>query len=126
MKFRNPNRSTRESVILVIVFIGIFVFMLNAYTKERKLGRERSLQYELTILRQGVNLYTYIEKHRPKNLMDLATNTFCLPGDEQDRKFVEQVRVNRNGEIVDPFGNVYAYDEETGWVRSTTPAYRHW
>lgn len=126
MKFRNPNRSVLETVILLFVFVAVFAFMVNSYIMEKRVYKEKALLYELSLLRQGVSGFTMIEKRMPGNLVELATTAYRLPGDENKRRFVDRLIVNDRGDIIDPFGHPYAYNSEKGWVSSTAPGYGQW
>lgn len=126
MELQPLKRSPLEMVILVIVFVSIFAFLFNGYILERRVFRERALLYELSLLRQGVDLYLIMEKKKPSDLIDLAITTYAIPGEKVNQRFVERVNVNDKGQVIDPYGNPYTYDQVHGWVSSSTPGYRNW
>ncbi|MFA4873907.1 MAG: hypothetical protein WC956_02025 [bacterium] len=126
VELRSPQRSTLESVLLLFVFVAILVFMVNSYTRQQRLEKERSMIYELTLLRQGVATFNIVEKRLPKSLIELATAVFKLPGEGVNHRFVERVNVNDQGKIIDPFNNPFAYNESKGWISSTTKNYEIW
>lgn len=126
VRLKYPKRSLVESVLLTLVFIVLLIFMVNSYTMEQRTMKEKNLVYELTILRQGIATFYLVDKRLPKNLVELATSVFKLPGDEANRRFVERVTVNDQGMIIDPFNNPYNFHREKGWVASTTKKYSNW
>jgi hypothetical protein len=123
---KNRQRSTLESFLLLIVFVAIFVFMLNTYTRDQRLQKEKSMIYELGLLRQGVVTFNLVDKRLPRNLIELASEVFNLPGDQLNHRFVDRVNVNDQGKVIDPFGNPYAYNADKGWVSSVTDKYQNW
>lgn len=126
MELTPMKRSPLEMVILVIVFVSLFAFLINGYILERRVFKERALLYELSLIRQGVDLYLIMEKKKPTDLLDLAIRTYSIPGEKVNQRFVERVNINDKGQIIDPYGNPYDYDQAYGWVASSTPGYSNW
>ncbi len=126
MELKPMKRSPMETVILVIVFVSIFAFLFNGYILERRVFKERALLYELSLLRQGVDLYLIMEKRKPSSLLELAVTTYAIPGEKVNQRFVERVNINDKGQIIDPYGNPYVYDPVYGWISSSTAGYKNW
>lgn len=126
MEMKTMKRSPLEMVVLLIVFVSLLAFMVNSYVLERRVFKEKALLYELTLLRQGVDLYVLMEKKKPANLLDLAVATYTLPNEQVKQRYLERVHVNDKGQVIDPFGMPYTYDATGGWVASATPGYLNW
>ncbi|MFH1829268.1 MAG: hypothetical protein ABH871_00630 [Pseudomonadota bacterium] len=126
MKFKSLQRGIFESIILLFVFITIFAFMIHGYFLEQTRYREKALHYELVLLRQAISTFDIIEKRKPISLVELALMTFQLPGDKIGKRYIDRIIINDRGEIIDPFGNPYIYNEENGWVSSSSEDYKQW
>jgi len=128
MQLKNTSRSRLESVVLIVVFAAIFVFLLNSVVMEKKVCRERELISELSQLRSGLALYLAMERVMPDNLVQLCTARYRLPGDGMNRAFVEMqdIRVNDRGEVLDPFKNPYRYDKNRLSITTTTEGFQGW
>ena len=126
MELKSPQRKWWENVLFVVVFIGMLGFVANSYVLEQKAYKQRALYYQLMILRQGINLFTIMEKKMPQNLVELAVGKFKLPGDDASHRYVERFPMAPDGQVLDPFGNPYKYDPKLGWVMSMTPGYEFW
>jgi hypothetical protein len=126
MGLKSPHRSWLEQVVLLIIFIGLFVIVLQNYLVEKKVCTQQRLCYELADMRQGLRLYSLMNKRMPETLVELATAKYQFPGEATQRRFIEHVSVNDNLQIVDPYGNEFKYDKDKGWIWSATPGYQSW
>lgn len=115
-----------ERIFLFIVAIGAVYFVAYTTYSDFRATKQRTLYYQLQILRMGVNIHQLVEHRNPTALEDLVTRTYQLPGDSVQRRFVEGFAADANGQIFDPFGNPYFYDRITGWVRSIASGYEFW
>ncbi len=120
------NKTQIEKITITIVsIIAMCLVTLSVYS-DYKVYRQKSLFYELQILRMGVNIYRLLNYRNPSEISELTNMGYKFPGESTDRYFVEGVRKNDKGQLVDPFGNVYSYDRLAGWVRSSTRGYEFW
>ena len=120
------KRSTIEYfLILAVVLVVAFLVGANIYY-QRLDTKQKALNYQLQMIRSGINLYKIVEKDNPTNLIALAKGVYSFPGDNLTRKYLTNVPFTTSGELVDPFGNIYIYDKSTGWVRSGTSGYEMW
>lgn len=126
MKYQNPQRSILESVLLLLVFVAILAFMINSYVLEQKVYKEKSLHYELQLIRQGINTFSLVEQRKPNTLVELAVTPCKFPGKTTGKPFVGRLIINDRGEVIDPFGHPYSYDARKGWIASTTKGYTEW
>jgi len=126
MKLRNPSRNKLEYVVILAVVVVVTVLVGANIYYQRQSGKQKALYYELQMLRTGINLFKVVESRNPKNLAELAHGIYRFPGDNETRKYLSNVPFDEKGGLVDPFGNGFIYDFETGWVRSSSSGYEIW
>jgi hypothetical protein len=120
MKLHVERMAVTALIVAVIIVLGMLMI------QERTLYKGRLLNYQLQAIRTSINLFKAVEHHNPKDLEELAKLQFRFPGETQDRFFLE-LSVDGNVErFLDPFGNPYVYDPDTGWVKSSTSKYSLW
>ena len=126
MNFTRPERKWFEPV-LVLVLVGVVASLVgsNLYY-QYKSGKQKMMFYQLQILRNSINLYKLVNSQNPKNVEELATGVYKFPGEELTRRYIENAPIDKNGYVVDPFGNKYYYDGNRGWIRSSTSGYEWW
>lgn len=115
-----------ERIFLLLMSIGAVYFVAYTAYSDFKATKQRTLYYQLQILRMGANIYQLVNHKNPASFEDLVAKTYQLPGDAVQKHFVEGIAADANGRIFDPFGNPYFYDPITGWVRSTSSGYEFW
>lgn len=114
-------------VLLVLVLVGSVAGLMGASSYyEYKSNQQKSLLYQLQILRNTLNLYKLVTKSNPESLAELATGSYTFPGEEVARPYIQNAPIDKEGRVVDPFGSEYEYDSETGWIRSSTTGYEFW
>lgn len=126
MGLSEKNRGSLEKFILLVIFVAALIFVGSTYMKERTVTKERTLYYQLEMMRQGINTFQLIQKRLPSNLIELASSVYKLPGSELKNRYVEIVKVDGDGKVVDPFGNPYDYDPKVGWVKCASSKYVNW
>lgn len=126
MDVKNPQRNWWENILLLVVFVGMLAFIINSYVLEQRTVKQRALFYQLMLMRQGINLYTTMEKKFPENLVELGVASYTEPESGIHHRFVERLPINAEGAVIDPFGNPYRYDSKNGRMMSTTPGYEFW
>ncbi|MBI2345929.1 MAG: hypothetical protein HYV03_03425 [Deltaproteobacteria bacterium] len=109
--------------LLFILVVGAVGLTMRA---QQRLAQQRSLAFELQILRSAVALYKVVKRQNPPSLVALATETYRLPGDEETRRYLQASPLERDGSVRDPFGTVYVYEAGSGWIRSSTKGYEFW
>jgi len=122
------NRIFEVSGVVLIVLLT-FSLTIATFYFQRLVTKQRIMFHELRVLRTSVNLYRAVNNRNPKSLSELATATFHFPGENVQRKYLDyriQKSDKKGTELVDPFGNPYAYNPEKGWVRSSTKDYKFW
>lgn len=126
MGFTKPERKWFEHVLVVLLVVVVgFLVASNLYYQDRS-GKQKMLFYQLQILRSSINLYKFINANNPANLEVLAVGIYKFPGEELARKYIENAPIDKDGKVVDPFGESYYYDAQTGWLRSSSSGYEFW
>lgn len=126
MGFERPQRKWFERLLVALLIVVVGVLVSSNVYYQNKSGKQRTLFYQLQILRSSINLYKLINLKNPENLEALATEIYKFPGEGLTRRYIENAPIDKNGNVVDPFGNKYYYDARTGWVRSSTSGYEFW
>ena len=116
--------------LVVLVVISVFIgALIPRYQRIAQEAQETALKMGLGNIRKGIMVYVLINQRLPTNLRDLLKERIILPVREDTIFTTEYLRVlslNSEGYPVDPFGNRYAYDPQTGRVSSTTKGYEAW
>lgn len=119
------GRSKYEVVIVIAVVIISAAISIGIYSARSTMNKGKQLMMELSALRSGITHFIVVNHSKPPSLDALVTGTYDA-GNGERQHFVDRVYRNDRGMIIDPFGNEYSYDPETGWVRSTTDDYEKW
>lgn len=110
-----------------MVVVGIILVLLSIYGTTIFLWktrlREEALINELRSMRIAVATFNILNTRNPKDISELAHAIFKTKfGDE--RTLVPKPILKRG--LKDPFGNIYIYDAESGWIKSSTTNYELW
>ena len=100
----------------LIIFILIGTFGTYAF-KVVVIAKEIALQNELANLRLSVELYKAFNGGYPEDL----NQVYEIPD-----YFVTIDRLDKEGNLLDPFGKRYYYNPITGRLRSQTEKYKKW
>ncbi len=114
-----------ENILLVVLVIVTVAVTVGAFRFERSVANQKLLYYQLQSIRTSINLFKVIEKRIPSSLLELATSEYQFPDEDQINRYLE-IEVREGKDILDAFGNPYAYDTTNGWVRSSTKGYESW
>lgn len=126
MKMVSLKRNKLEHVaVILVVMLVAFLVGANIYY-QRQESRQRALYYQLQIIRSGINLFKVVNKRNPNNLVELAKNVYNFPGDMETRRYLSNVPFDKQGNLIDSFGNNFFYDPKSGWIRSSTGGYEMW
>lgn len=118
------KRSTYEVVIVVLV-VGLSVALaFGLFSGRNKVNKGRLLMNELSMFRSAISLYNMTNHKYPQSLEELATSTYEV--DLQKRPYVEFIHRSESGNVIDPFGNPYIYEKNSGWISSTSKGYTQW
>ncbi len=111
---------------LILVLIGMYGICFNRLTL---VANETALRYELNNVRSGIIYYKIINNRFPADLKELTEKVLTIEteyGINKQRIFAKALRLDKEGNLVDPFYNKYFYDNQTGRFRSLTKNYEAW
>lgn len=113
---------TRKKWYMVIVTAIVLAFAITGLSIHfsRKSEKEQAMIFELRQLRSAVEIYVKIHREKPPDLPTAldAEYPFQTPKWSMGR--------NAAGMPLGPFGNLYRYNSQSGWVSSTTKGYEQW
>lgn len=119
------KRKWERSLLFFLIFVIVGVTG-RIYVIQQDLHKQQQLRYELMILRSAVNTYKIVEKKTPTSLLNLFSETYTLPGSDNQQYYARQMTVENGGQVLDPFGHPYKFEPETGWISSSTRKYAAW
>lgn len=108
-------------VVIAVVVVGAFGITLYWSNHAKTVEKEQQLMSELQQLRAAVQAYVTINKKKPESIEEAFGALY-----ELSQRGVENVNKDDQGNRLDPFGNPYTYDAESGWVKSTSQDYAGW
>ena len=119
------GRAKYEVVVVVIVVLIAIAIAVGLYAARTKVYNGKRVVAELSQIRSAVALYTTTNKTLPPNLETLAKGNYSAPNGTQ-RPYLEKIKTNGEGKLMDPFGTPYAYDAKRGLVSSASKGYEKW
>ena len=110
-------------VLLVVAGLVIGAVFLKVQFSEQRY-QEEALIAELKAIRTAISLHLILERRPPNRLTDLVEKKMALG--PAPRPFLTHLSPNGEGKFIDPFGNPFQYNSQSGWVNSTTEGYKDW
>ena len=106
--------------------IGITILMALGFTAvsihvARKHEKEQALIFQLKQLRMMTEIYMKIYRVKSPDLLTAMEKKYRF-GQPVEWK----MKRDATGNPLDPFGNPYHYDKDSGWVYSITKGYEKW
>ncbi len=129
MILNRKGRTVFETLLVIILVSLLLVFFTTYFKRTVMVAREYSLISELSNIRTSILLYLVLNKRFPESLKQLVEEDIILP--MQDIKIIEKsylktVSMDEEGYPLDPLGNRFGYNPESGLVWSTTKGYEGW
>lgn len=112
-------------IILVVLVAGVGVTFGLMQTRGKAQKGELLIR-DLSQLRSAVTLYKTVNKMNPPALTALWKETYNLAPTEPTRPYLANLKPGPGDQLMDPFGNAYAYDAQKGWVHSATHGFENW
>jgi type II secretory pathway pseudopilin PulG len=115
-------------IVLSVIFVLLGVFAQYALSALR-IARETALRNELANIRTSVEHYYVVKGELPESLAGLMTQEFDFKNFDSiivRRPFLEPFRVDKQGNLLDPFLNKYSYDKDKRRVYSQSEGYQNW
>ena len=118
------GRSRYEVVIVTLVVVLVMAVSIGIFARRTRADNARTLISELSTMRSGILLYKLLNRENPSSLGALISERYAVASGELP--YLDNVYRDADGEIIDPFGNGYIYETQSGWVRSSTKGYEQW
>jgi type II secretory pathway pseudopilin PulG len=122
--------------VITLCLIGILIgVVIPRYQRIAHEAQETALKMGLSNIRTSIKLFRMLNGRNPKSLQELIEKNIMIPartgaepymGSIFKQKYLMQQVIDANGNILDPFGNPFVFDEMTGQVRSTTKGCESW
>lgn len=119
----SPRRARTYTNVLLVGLLGLALLIPWYQNIHRRIVAETLLRNQLQGLRTAVQLYLLQNKGMPPHL-PAALGAATAEGTSLLQDL--QLHIASNGDLLDPFGQPFAYDRRSGWVRSSTEKYREW
>ena len=125
----NTSGRTTFETLLITSLVGILlVVAISNFLTSVRLVREVALRSELGNIRTAIILYITLNRRYPESLRDMVREGYTLPTGSGliKYKYIERMAVDKDGNLLDTFGNPFSYERKTGWVKSSTKGYGSW
>jgi len=133
---RHVRGLTIIDAIITLCLIGILLgIVIPKYRQVARSAQEVALKTGLSNIRTSITLFNMLNKRNPKTLRELVETDVMLPsrigkdpytGSIFKQKYLTQQSMDASGNIIDSFGNPFAYDALQGDVKTTTKGYEAW
>lgn len=122
--------------LITLCLIGILIgVVIPKYQRVAQEAQEIAVKAELTNIRTSIGLFRMLNNRNPESLRELIEKKVMLPartgadrysGSFFDRNYLMSHAVDSQGNIVDAFGNPFAYDPARGEVKASTKGCEDW
>lgn len=119
-------RAKYEWAIIAVALVAAVVVAFGIYTKRDATKKGQLLMSELSSIRSAVATYKMMNKVNPPSLDALTKLNYSFEPGETAKPYLSGLKSNTKGEVLDPFGNNYKYNAQTGWVASSTKGHDKW
>ena len=123
-EFERQRRQRRWPFLLFLLAIALVVLWITPSQQQHI--REMLVRQQVQQIRVALMLYRARFNEAPSSLKVLADARFIDPRSGMAIPYLEGVRFNRDGRMVDPMGYPYDYDAQQSLVRSTAPCCSKW
>ena len=118
------KRTVYEYIVISAIVIVSVSLAAALYAGRAKVRKGHLLVQELSMLRNGVQIYQLVNRKNPSSLAELVEGTYG--SGSEPRRYVGPLPTDSEGHLIDPFGNPYVYDPTSAWVRSQTEGFERW
>ena len=127
----NNNGRTLFETLLVIIMVALFLLIaVERFWSSAYLAREAALRIELSNIRRAIGFYHITKGKLPDSLRQLTQEKVVVPTQDapiaMDWPYIQGMAVDKEGYLLDPFGNRYIYDPNTGRIKTETKGYEIW
>ena len=118
------KRTVYEYIVIAAIVVISVSLAAALYAGRAKVRKGHLLVQELSMLRNGIQIYQLVNRKNPSSLAELVEGTY--ESESEPRRYVGPLPTDSAGRLIDPFGNPYAYDPQTAWVSSKTEGFERW
>ncbi|MFQ5579614.1 MAG: type IV pilin protein [Nitrospiria bacterium] len=117
--------------LFICVLVGVLMGILIPSHKRISLeAREITLRSTLTNIRKSIELYYALHNRYPDDLRVLARDKYKIPVEDGTFFSSEYItgprQLDPDGNLLDPFGKQYRYEQKQGSVHSSSRGYETW
>jgi type II secretory pathway pseudopilin PulG len=134
--FLSAQGLTILDTLITLSLIGVLIgVVVPRYQRIAHAAQEEALRTTLVNIRSSITLFKALNKRYPQSLRELTEKKYMLPartgadpysGSFFTQQYLIMNAVDTQGNILDAFGNPFAYDAVAGEVRSSTKEYEKW
>lgn len=110
-------------LIPLLVMAGFILWL--RYSQERHIS-EMMTRQQIWQIRNALLVYYVLFESKPPDLETLAHTKFIEPTTGKEIMFMDGVKFDKKGRMIDPLGYPYIYDIEKGMIYSTAPCCKDW
>lgn len=113
-------------VCVILTLVGIFATYASI---NLRVARKMALQSELMNIRMSIEHYRILKGKFPESLPILVNEPLTYGTPDSTivlKQFLQPFRVDRQGNLLDPFMNRYSYSNINGTIYSSTERYKRW
>jgi len=121
------------TLCLIGILIGVVIVKFNRVFQE---AREVAVKSELVNIRTSIQLFKMLNGRNPQSLKEMTEKKVMYPARVGSDKYASpfflkesylmEYAKDKEGIIIDAFGNPFVYDAIKGEVRTTTKEYENW
>jgi type II secretory pathway pseudopilin PulG len=135
-RLNDKGLSVYETVV-TLCLIGVLTgVVIVKYRQVTRAAQDSAVKTALVNIRTSIQLFKMINGRNPQNLKEMVEKKVMLPARIGHDKYSGPIFLNESylmeyatdkaGNIIDVFGNPFAYDAIKGEVRSTSQGYESW
>jgi Tfp pilus assembly protein PilE len=135
--FKHAKGFTIIDAVITLCLVGILIgVVIPKYQRVAREARDTAVRAELANIRASINLFRLLNGRNPLSLKEMVEKKVMLPARVGSDKYTGSIflkesylmayAVDKEGNIIDSFGNPFFYDAIKGEVRSSTKAYENW
>lgn len=119
------SRPKYEWIIMLIVIVAGAAVAFGIHSAKQKTFKTGLMMSELSELRAAVTQYKFMNKVSPPDLDALVKGKYSFK-EEAPRPYLTNIKPDKAGKLVDPFGNPYKYDPQKGTIQTVTKGFEQW
>ncbi len=123
--------------LVTLCLIGVLTgVVIVKYYRVFQEARETAIKSELVNIRTSINLFKLLNNRNPQSLKEMTEKKVMIPariGPDRytgpvflKESYLKEYATDKEGNIIDAFGNPFVYDAIKGEVRTTTKGYDAW